>query len=356
MSNDWIENARLLTESARAIVPADGALARVRDCRFSDPGFSPEVAANIVEMGWLHLRLDEADGGLGLGMRENCALLTTLGEGIIPEPIVSSALAFRLLGQHLPEAVQTGEKLIVTAWQDKANDLGWHAGVTVENGRATGRKMFVEGAAGADYFAVLTATGVGLIARDADGASLSLTPMQDGTQVGTLDLNNAPIALHPCDQAQACLDEAILAQAAFLFGASERAFETTLEYLRVREQFGRPIGSFQAIQHRATSMKMQIELARASIGAAAAHIDAEVSPGVRGMAVSRAKARVSDLSMLVAREAVQMHGAIGITDEADIGLFVRKSMSITNYFGSAPLHRARYAALSAAARKEQQAQ
>lgn len=130
----------------------------------------------------------------------------------------------------------------------------------------------------------------------------------------------------------------------YLLGVSERAFEITLDYLKIREQFGKPIGSFQSLQHRAADIKMQIELSRAGLFAVAGRIDNGCDLTTRSMAVSRCKARSAELAMLVARESMQMHGAIGMSDEADIGLYVRKALTEANSFGSAAVHRARYTA------------
>jgi alkylation response protein AidB-like acyl-CoA dehydrogenase len=125
----------------------------------------------------------------------------------------------------------------------------------------------------------------------------------------------------------------------------ERAFSMTLDYLRTRQQFGRPIGSFQGLQHRAVDLKIQVALTRASVESAAATLDSLPADAVapRQAAVSRAKARAAQAALLVARQAVQLHGAIGYTDEYDVGLFLRKAMVTANQFGSAALHRRRFA-------------
>lgn len=344
MFEEWIENTRMLVGSAAAIVPADGCLARVRACRFTEPGFQRETMQQMAEMGWLLLRINGEQGGIGLGLREYCELMRVLGRGLVPEPLISSILACTLLHDRLTEEVLSGERILVAAWQDAANDLSWQDRAPKENpdGGFTGRKVHVPGAAGADCFAVLTGFGVALVPRDAPGLTVELATLQDGCFVGTLVLENVEAAFTPAPGAAAALDEATLAQAAYLLGVTERAMELTLDYLRIRKQFDRPIGSFQALQHRMTEIKIRLELVRAGIGATARRMDAEMSPRIRRAAVSRAKAGAADLVMHMAREAVQMHGAIGYTDEADIGLFVRKAMAEANHFGSARLHRARY--------------
>jgi alkylation response protein AidB-like acyl-CoA dehydrogenase len=153
------------------------------------------------------------------------------------------------------------------------------------------------------------------------------------------------LTVHSVD-VEAALDEATLATAAYLLGLARRAFEITREYLIVRKQFGHPIGSFQALQHRAADMKIQIELTRASVAAAATAFDGEADPRMRALRVSQAKVRAGETALLVVREAIQMHGAIGYTDEYDIGLYVRKAMTVANTFGTAAWHRRRYASLT----------
>lgn len=338
------DTIRMIRESAGAVVPDDGSLTRIRRARFDGPGFERPVYATMVEMGWLALRLPDDAGGLGLGMADYCALAETLGAGLVPEPLIPAALGWRLLGGALPDDVASGERLLLAAWQDAPASLAWQAGVTLTDGRLSGCKRFVVGADGADLFAVATAQGVCLVDARADGVRVETRRSQDGGTIGTLHLDDVPAepAAHP--DVDAALDEACLASAAYLFGLAERVFAMTVDYLKIRKQFDKPIGSFQALQHRAVDLKIQIELARASVAAAAAAIDGGADADARAAAVSAAKARATDAAFRAAKEAVQMHGAIGYTDESDVSLYVRKAMTAGNLFGSAALHRARFAA------------
>jgi alkylation response protein AidB-like acyl-CoA dehydrogenase len=335
----------MIRESAGAVVPEDGSLTRIRHARFDGPGFDRSVYATMVEMGWLALRLPEEAGGLGLAMADYCALTETLGAGLVPEPLIPAALAWRLLGDALPEDVVSGDRLVLAAWQDAPSSLDWRSGATHANGSLSGRKLFVPGADGADLFAVVTADGVCLVDAGAKGVRVETRRSQDGGTMGTLHLDNVSAESVATPDVDAALDEACLASAAYLFGLAERVFAMTVDYLKVRKQFDRPIGSFQGLQHRAVDLKIQIELARASVDSAAAAIDSGAGAGARAAAVSAAKARATDTALLAAKEAVQMHGAIGYTDESDVSLYVRKAMTVGNLFGSATLHRARYAAV-----------
>ena len=174
--------------------------------------------------------------------------------------------------------------------------------------------------------------------------SLDTARTQDGGHVATVDFADAPGEAVAGDASDA-LEEATLGTAAMLLGVMGQAFALTLDYLRTRQQFGKPIGSFQALQHRAADLKLQLELTRASVESAAATLDSDAPASARQAAVSRAKARAATAGMLVTRQAIQLHGGIGYTDEYDVGLFLRKAMVLSNAYGSAAAHRARFARL-----------
>lgn len=113
-TEDWIENARMIVDSARAIVPADGGLDRVRELRFAEAGFDPAIMAQAGELGLFLMRVPEDAGGLGLGMRETCELARVLGRGLLPEPVLSAMMAGALLQDRMPEAAMTGAEVMVT--------------------------------------------------------------------------------------------------------------------------------------------------------------------------------------------------------------------------------------------------
>lgn len=350
---DWVENARMLTESASAVVPFDGTIERVRKARFHAPGFSRDVWANIVDMGWLGIRISEDSGGLALGLRETVVLSGLLGRGLVPEPFIAVTFALNLLQDAglvaEIDAVLSGAVIVVPAWQARPDSLDVMGGTEIFGGRLRGAKIAVCGGAGADVFAVTTPDGLALVPRDAAGLTVTPVPMHDGTFQATLNFDNVTCDIHPIGATQDRLSEAMLIHAGYLLGVAERAFEITLDYLRMRKQFEAPIGSFQALQHRATEIQVQRDLARAAIGAAAASIDLGQSPERSRMAVLRARSRAGGLARLVAREAVQMHGAMGYTDEADIGLFVRKAMVEAGQFAPEFRLREQFMALREAA-------
>jgi alkylation response protein AidB-like acyl-CoA dehydrogenase len=337
------ERIRMIRDSAGAIATPDD-LRRVRALRYGEPGFDRAVWVQMCALGWVALRVPEAAGGSGLGMREYCALAEECGAGLLPEPLIPCSLAARVLTGAELERLIAGDTIIIPAWQERANSLAFTSDTTLRGDRLFGRKVFVPMAADTDAFLVSTNRGLALIAPDAAGVSLTIERTQDGGHYGTLTFDNAPAKQIAGDLDEA-IEEATLATSAYLLGVMERAFAMTLTYLKTRQQFGKPIGSFQALAHRAADLKIQVALTRASVEAAAATLDTSSVAAVRRAAVSRAKARASDAAMRITREAIQMHGGIGYTDEYDVGLYLRKAMVLANLFGSAALHRARYADL-----------
>lgn len=338
---DRRESIRMIRESAAGLAPRHGDFARVRALRYAEPGFDPAIWQAMGEQGWIGLRVPEAHGGFGLGMAEACALAEELGQALVPEPLIAGALSARLLAaigdDSLLPGLLEGRSLVLTGWQEAVDSLE-------VPGTPGGARLFLPQAAGAETFLVPVREGgtLALYAVSASAQALRLQRTQDGGNFGTLepDLSGARRLHGDVGDAMAqALEEAALTTAASLLGLMERAFAMTLDYLRTRQQFGKPLGSFQALQHRAADLRIQITLCRASVEGAARSMDAG---GSAHAAVSRAKARAAEAAMLVTREAVQMHGAVGYTDEHDIGLFLRRAMVLANAYGSASFHRARF--------------
>ena len=340
------DDLRMIRESAAGIAPRTSDLKRIRGLRFTEPGFDRSAWRDMCEMGWLGLLVPEDRGGSGLGVQAFCALTEELGAALIPEPLIAAAMAARLLPQDALADVMSGERIVLPAWQEKPLSIELHDGGTLfDHGKVSGQKVFVAMAAGADAFLVTVAGGMALVERDAQGVHLACQTTQDGGNAGTLTLVNAPAQFIPGDASEA-FEIACMATSAYLLGVMDRVFGITLEYLKTREQFGRKIGSFQALQHRSADLKIQVSLARATVSAAAKTQDESTDPSVRKAAVSRAKARASDAASIVTRGCIQLHGGIGYTDAADPGLFLRKMMVLAPAYGSAAVHRARFRALA----------
>ena len=350
MNTDRMEYVRMTRDSAAAVAPRDGGLRRVRGLRYTTPGFDPAVWRKMAELGWIGLRVPEDAGGAGLGMSESVALDEELGAGLVPEPLIAISLAASVLAATpetaLLDAVLAGDALVPLAWQASPDATGLADGpVTLRHG------VPIAGKDGQLLVPVRDGGRTRLLLLEAAEAETTPVQRQDGTTVATLRIpgNAGRVVAEDVGAAlDRALDEAALRTAAYLLGVADQAFAITLDYLKQRKQFGQPLAAFQALQHRAADMKIQLVLTRASVEGAAAELDADVPSTRRAAVVSRAKARAADTALLVGREAIQMHGAIGYADECDIGLFTRKAMAMANEYGSAMAHRARFARLTAA--------
>jgi alkylation response protein AidB-like acyl-CoA dehydrogenase len=338
---DRSESLRMIRDSAAGIAPRTGDFKRIRALRFNEPGFDRAVWREMGEMGWFGLLVPEDRGGSGLGVQELCALTEELGASLVPEPLIPATMAAALLPQDRLDEVLGGERVVLPAWQEKPHSIDTKGTTTFASGKLNGKKLFIPMAAGADAFLVTTSNGLALVERDAAGVQLDIAQTQDGGNVGTLTLDGAAAQPVPGD-VQDALEIATMATSAYLLGVMDRIFGITLEYLKTREQFGRKIGSFQALQHRSADLKIQVSLTRATVNAAAATLDRTNDTSERQAAVSRAKARASEAASVVTRACIQLHGGIGYTDAADPGLFLRKMMVVAPSFGPAALHRTRF--------------
>lgn len=335
--------AEAIRDSAAAIV-RPGSYARIRALRYTPPGWDPATLRQMGELGWIGLRLPEDAGGSGLGLQEQGALLEALGRGLVPEPLIEASATATVLAAAadtaLLPAILSGETLIPLAWQE-ANDT-----LDAPGTPNTPRRLHALPQAGAPALIPLS-QGTRLALLEAPIHHPTLLTQQDGTHAATFapDLANARL-VHPDigPAIEAAIEEAALGTAFYLLGLAEQAFAITVDHLRTREQFGRRLGSFQALQHRAADLRIALTLTRASTEAAAAALDLGAQGPARTAAVSRAKARAAETALLVTTESIQLHGAIGYTDEHDIGLFLRKAMVLANRYGSPRLHRRRYAA------------
>ena len=345
------QSMRMVRDSVGAVFPPRGSTARVRELRFRSPGHDPATYRELCALGWSALRLAESAGGSALGVCELVALAEGLGAALVPEPILTTTVIAPLLAapglDAELQAVLAGRLLVAPAWAESANTLDAPPATRFDGGRVTGVKRFVA-AGGAHAFLVDTRDGLALVRRDDPGVQLTEHFTQDGGLLAELRLDGARGQPVP-GSLQRALQELTLAHAGVLLGAMERMNEITADYLGTRQQFGQPIGAFQVLQHRMVDMRLQLEVSRAVLAEAALEFAAAADMSARQMAVSRAAARLSDAAMDTARKAVQLHGAIGMTDECDVGLYVRKVVTLVNRHGAPRLHRARYLQLHRAA-------
>ena len=346
----------LLRDSAAKFAAAAGPkLARA--ARERDPGFSRSRFRQAAELGWLGILVPDAANGLGLGLTELALVLEQVGRGLICEPVGLAAISAAVLAHaRTPHAMlqraAQGEWIVVPALQENAqgdDPLAPRTQATHgERGlRLTGQKVFVC-ADGADGFLV-SASGregpvLGLVGRDASGCTLTTTQTVEGRKLATLSLSDAPadlIAPHPSspNAVETLHNLALFALAAELLGVMEKAQEITFDYLRIRKQFGKPIGSFQALQHQAVNAYIRTETTRSLVFQVAANNEAHrIDPA---LAIAT-KAKASEDAMAVTEACIQLHGAIGFTDEHDIGLYLKRAMLLSSLFGNTAAQRRRY--------------
>jgi alkylation response protein AidB-like acyl-CoA dehydrogenase len=371
------EEQEILARTAREFVSGRSPLRRVRELRDDALGFSRELWAAMAELGWLGIVVPEQYGGAGLGWSDLAVVMEEAGRGLLPEPLVGSVLLATtalLLGgsdaqkqAHLP-ALVAGDRLAALAYQETGSRYDV-AHVTTRAERAgsgftvTGEKIQVLDGHVADWLVVSARTAGD--ERDADGVTLFLVPSNASGVVAERQwrLDHRPAALVRLDRVtvpadavlgvegqgaallERVVDRATIGLAADMLGGVAAAFEMTLDYLKTRKQFGVPIGSFQALKHRAARLFVETELARSVVMAASHGLDdGQSEPQVARLA-SVAKARLSDTFMLAGYEGVQLHGGIGMTDEHDIGLYLKRARGAEIQFGDAAFHRDRVARL-----------
>ncbi|MBP6115321.1 MAG: acyl-CoA dehydrogenase family protein [Neisseriaceae bacterium] len=344
----------MIRDSVGAIMTDGQDFGRIRQLRFTEPGMDPQVWQLMGDMGWLGLRLPETAGGIGMGLLELTTLLEALGEGLVPEPLIEGAMAVCLLPAAPRTQALAGETLVLPVGLP---GLAAAAPVQLREGALQGVLQHVPMAQAATDFLVYTPQGLALLPQAAVNVSVVLT--QDGGHFGSFSVTGlVPQWVLPVAEGQLqCLwDEACLASSAYLLGVMQAAFRMTQDYLNLRVQFGRRLSSFQALQHRMVDLYLQIELTRAIVAKTATFMDdalangTELNPAtvqMRQRLVSVTKIRAAQSALLVTREAIQLHGGIGYTDEADIGLFLRKAMTWLNRYGSVEAHRQRYLSLAA---------
>ena len=330
-----------------------------------------DILAQMGKLGWFGMLVPEAYGGLGLDFRAMAALLEELGRGLNAEPLVGAAvLAARTLvlgdnetlKQRLLPALASGTALAAVAWQENtggcvSDTIATTATRDGAHWRIQGRKRFVAGASAAAGFIVSAATPDGLalfwVDRDAPGLKREYEVRVDGSRSGLLDCvgvlvsQDAVVATAQVGQSvlARAVDEATVMASVELYGVMSRALEITLEYLRNRVQFGRAIGSFQALQHRTVDLHILEQLTSASVEAAITALDSTSDERERTIAASRAKCRSSLAGLEIGRESIQMHGAIGYTDEYIVGRYLKRALTLSALFGNAEFHRRRLAAL-----------
>ena len=372
IDHEFIEEIR---DSARDFLQRRDQRQRKRKAAAGDREYWKEIAS----VGWLGMSVPEALGGLGLGWHAMAAVLEEAGRAQLPEPLVGAGvLATTLLARIAPtgdagprdrllDAICRGERVVGLAWQETEGQLeaGEAAGafgvtVTAREGAyvLNGEKRHVIPGAAVDGW-LITADGEAgsalfYLPAGTPGVTVHAHERADGSPACHLAIESAvlaPDALLARAGVLDAVDEAIdygrLMQSAELVGIARQVLADSVAYLNTRTQFGRPLSSFQALQHRLVDAAMQVELAANSLLDALNAIAA--APGdakTRKAAASRVKARAARAGIEASRLAIQLHGAIGYTDECDVSLYFRSALHLGAWLGNATAHRQRYGALA----------
>lgn len=374
MSLTLTDSQELLAKTARAFVEDNSPLRRVRDLRDSQDelGYSPKLWAELAELGFVGVTVPEAYGGSGLGMFDLCQILEAAGRRLMPEPFLSTVLlgahtltlggSARQKERYLPR-IASGDALSTLAYQE----AGTRYELTSPHTRAvrspggytlTGAKVQVLDAHVAELLIVSAETVSGLrlfcVDAQAPGVRIDRQIRLDGRNAAQVTLDQTPVpedsvlGINANDTAallRQVTDWAAVGLAAEMYGAASQVFEDTVRYLKERVQFGVAIGSFQALQHRAARLFIELSLTRSAVLGAARVMDDGPSDDAPKMA-SLAKARAGETFNQVTKEAVQMHGGIGVTDEHHVGFYLKRARAADATLGDSAFHRERWATLS----------
>ncbi|WP_336987179.1 acyl-CoA dehydrogenase [Altererythrobacter aquiaggeris] len=371
------DDQSMLADTASQFMAEEGSIKkqlrhwRDRDCK---DGFGHELWKQFGEMGFTGMLVSEEDGGLGMGNVEAGIVLEQIGRNLTPSPfLTSSVLAATALGQgsndlrgrYLPGLI-SGEHVFAVAIDEGAKHRPERIKTRAEksgNGfKLSGQKDFVIHGASADMMIVAARTsgsdddqdGITLFAvpKDAAGLSQDAVRLVDSSIATHAKFDNVELdgdaVIGEVDGGREVLNAMLSAgrvgAAAESVGVSAGSMDMTVDYLKQRKQFGKLIGEFQALQHRAAHLYSEVEIARAATIKAQQLLDAG-APSAELM-VSVAKAKAGTTSNLSVREGVQMHGGIGMTDEYDIGLYMKRDRALSEFLGDANYHTERVARLS----------
>jgi alkylation response protein AidB-like acyl-CoA dehydrogenase len=319
-------------------------------------GFSREAYAELAELGLTGLALPESLGGLNMGPVEAMVVMEELGRGIVLEPLAQTILSGVVLSQHADAATQqiwgpkmaSGEALVVLAHQERKAryrlDVCETSASAVGAGFAiTGAKSVVPAGDQADAFLVPAQMngklGLYLVERNAQGVSTRGYLTQDGARAAELTLQQAPavcIATNGAEALELAVDVGIAALCAEAVGVMEKTLAITVEYMNTRKQFGVTLATFQALRHRVSDIKMQLELGRSMSYYASLKLTAPAPE--RRRALARAKFQLGQSMRFVGQQAVQLHGGIGVTDEYIVSHYFKRLTQMEMTFGDTLHH------------------
>ena len=367
MDFGFSEEQEMLRHSARSLLERECPSAHVRQMMDDERGYSPELWRKMADLGWLGLVLPEENGGAGLNYVDLVVVAEEMGRVLLPSPFIWTLMLAEALSRagsdeqkhrFLP-AIARGE-LIATPAHLETSGSWDENGITMAARKSgagfvlEGDKLFVNDAHVADYFLVAARTGgkrgggITLFAIDAKRPGITVTPLKTMDQtrkLGAVALHGVKASSadvigevnHGWTVLDAAIDRAKVALAAEMMGGAQKVLETTVEYTKVREQFGRPIGSFQAVQHKCANMMVDVEGAKSAVYYAAWAVSND-APDAR-TAAAVAKAAASDAYRRTAADGIQVHGGIGFTWEHDMHLYFKRAKSSEFTFGDANFNR-----------------
>ncbi|MCZ6657353.1 MAG: acyl-CoA dehydrogenase family protein [Gammaproteobacteria bacterium] len=372
------EEQNMLKDSAKDFCTNSAPIGQLRKLRDDDSadGFDRDTWQSMVELGWAGIPFPEEHGGLAFGYKGLGVVTEETGRTLTASPLystvwvcgtaVNSGGSEDLKSQLLPK-IASGELLMALALEESHRHSAYGVATTAELSgdgyTINGNKTFVLDGHVADKLIVATRTsgsagdrdGLSLfiVERSADGVTVTRTRMADSRNAANIEFSNVTVANDAllgaldkgADVLDPTLDIARIGIAAEMLGGLQECFERTIEYLKEREQFGVPIGSFQALKHRAANMFCEVELSKSCVLEALTALDEGRDSAEIAKLASLTKAKVGETYNLVSREGIQMHGGIGMTDEFDIGFFIKRAAVSEQTFGDVNFHRNRYGEL-----------
>jgi alkylation response protein AidB-like acyl-CoA dehydrogenase len=361
------EEQEMLRQSARSLLEKECPSTLVRRLMEEERGYEPELWKKIAELGWLGLVIPEAYGGSALGYVDLVLVLEEMGRVVLPSPFIWTVMVAEAINRAGSEAqkkallpkIAAGELVATIAWMEPSGLWGAD-GITAaarQNGSdfvIDGAKLFVNDGhiAGCMLVAARTgghsADGVTLFAIESSRAGVSVTPLTTMDQTRKLsEVKFAGVKATSADVVgevgngwktlAAIIDRGKVMLAAEMMGGAQKVLDMTVEYAKVRTQFGRPIGSFQAVQHKCANMMVDVESAKSAVYYAAWAVSNEVAEAP--LAAALAKAAASDAFRRVSADGIQVHGGIGFTWEHDMHLYFKRAKSSEFTFGDATYNR-----------------
>jgi alkylation response protein AidB-like acyl-CoA dehydrogenase len=347
------ESQEFLKDSARKFFAGECPSAEMRRLMETDTAYDAALWSKLTDQGYTGIIFPEAYGGVGLGKVELMLLMEEAGRALLPGPFFSTVvLAGSVLDavaspahkqKYLPPICRGEARATVAILESNASWNPHDVQLTAANGKLTGEKYFVSDAAVADFIIAVARNGVFVVNAKAPGLKISaMTAMDLTRKLYVVEFNDTPAEeISATTDLARAFDVATAALSAELVGGMQRTLDITVEYAKTRKQFGKPIGTFQAVQHQCADMYLETESSRSAVYYAGWALE-ENSPDAT-VAVSIAKMYASDAARTVGNRGIQIHGGMGFTWENDVHLYYRRAKGSETAFGDATFHRERIA-------------